>query len=318
MRIAITGATGSLGSSIMQRLVQSGHQVIGLGQNLSKIESLRERGFEVEKCSLENSIAMEKIFANCDLIIHSAALAAPFGSKKKFIKTNVQGTRNVMQIALKLEIQRVIVISSSSVFASADQNLDHGTELPQKPPSHPYPLSKYLAEQVLTEFPAKMWIGLRPRAVFGKDDSTVLPRIKRLINSRRYLVLGDGKTQVDVTCINNFLDAVESAIKAEEKAAGRVYNISNGKPLETGYMMQKIAQKTYPSAKARHIPLFPLTVLAHITNLVGHLSFGLVKPNLTPYSVAQLSRRMVMDISAAEEYLDWRPSQSFEEGLEEI
>ena len=318
MRIVITGATGSLGSSIMNRLVESGHEVIGLGRNSNKIENLKKSGFNVLKCSLENTEEMEQYFGAADCIIHSAAFAAPFGSKNKFIKTNVEGTRAVMQSALNMNVNRVIVISSSSVFEKANPNDDHSDELPSKPPSHPYSLSKYRAEQILNGFPTGMWIGLRPRAVFGKNDTTVLPRIKKLINSKRYLVIGNGKTMVDVTCMSNFLDAVECAIDADKSATGRVYNISNGNPLETGYMMSKIAQTTHHSAKARHIPQFPVKILSHAINAIGHLSVGLIQPSLTPYSVNQLTKRMVMDISGAKKFLGWVPKQSFEDGLEEI
>ena len=317
MRIVITGATGSLGSSIMNRLVESGHEVIGLGRNTNKIENLKESGFNVLKCSLDNKKEMEQYFANADCIIHSAAFAAPFGSNNKFTKTNVEGTRSVMQSALNMNVNRVIVISSSSsscplwVGSASDK-------LPSKRPSHPYSLSKYRAEEILNDFPKGMWIGLRPRAVFGKNDTTVLPRIKKLINSKRYLVIGNGKTLVDVTCMSNFLDAVECAIDADVKATGRVYNISNGKPLETGYMMSKIAQNIHPNAKAKHIPQFPVKVLSHAINVMGHLSIGLIQPNLTPYSVNQLTKRMVMDLSGAKKFLGWIPKQSFEEGLEEI
>lgn len=318
MRIVITGATGSLGSSIMNRLVESGHEVIGLGRNGNKIEKLKQSGFDVLKCSLENSDEMEQCFTNADCIIHSAAFAAPFGSNNKFTKTNVEGTRSVMQSALNMNVNRVIVISSSSVFEKANPNDNHSDELPSKPPSHPYSLSKYRAEQILDDFPKGMWIGLRPRAVFGNNDTTVLPRIRKLINSKRYLVIGNGKTLVDVTCMSNFLDAVECAIDADVKATGRVYNISNGKPLEAGYMMSKIAQNIHPNAKAKHIPQFPVKVLSHAINVMGYLSIGLIQPNLTPYSVNQLTKRMVMDLSGAKKFLGWIPKQSFEEGLEEI
>ena len=318
MRVVITGATGSLGSSIMNRLVESGHEVIGLGRDINKIENLKESGFDVLKCSLENTEEMEQCFADADCIIHSAAFAAPFGSKNKFIKTNVEGTRAVMQSALNMNVHRVIVISSSSVFEKANPDDDHSDELPSKSPSHPYSLSKYRAEQILNDFPTGMWIGLRPRAVFGNNDTTVLPRIRKLINSKRYLVIGNGNALVDVTCMSNFLDAVECAIDADENATGRVYNISNGKPLEAGYMMSQIAQKTHPNARAKHVPQFPVKILSHAINAIGHLSVGLIQPSLTPYSVNQLTKRMVMDISGAKKFLGWVPKQSFEDGLEEI
>ena len=318
MRIVVTGATGSIGSSIVDRLVKNGLEVIGLGQSTEKIERLRADGFDIRKCSLDDTQKMEELFSNADCIVHSAAFAAPFGSKKKFMKTNVEGTRSVMKIAQKLEINRVIFISSSSIFEKAKSSDNHGDSLPQIPPSHPYSLSKFRAEKLLNDFPSDMWIGLRPRAVFGKNDTTVLPRISKLINSKRYLVIGNGKTIVDATCMNNFLDAVECAINAEDKATGRVYNISNGKPLEAGYMLSKIAQKSYPNSKAKHLPHAPIKVLSHLINTIGLLSFGLFQPSLTPYSVNQLTKRMVMDISGAKQYLGWTPKQSFEEGLEEI
>ena len=89
---------------------------------------------------------------------------------------------------------------------------------------HAYGASKYDSELYCLEQTDIPWIGL-PRAVFGKGDETLIPRLERLISDKRYLTVGKGDALIDITCLGNFLDAVVCAIEANDDALHRFYNI---------------------------------------------------------------------------------------------
>ena len=85
---------------------------------------------------------------DCEVIIHCAAFAAPFGSKKKFFQTNVEGTKNVFQVAREKSVSRIVVVSSASIFDGINHDQPHNDDTPdiRFRPRHHYGASKFDAE----------------------------------------------------------------------------------------------------------------------------------------------------------------------------
>ena len=84
--------------AIMERLRKDGNSVIGIGRSKTKINQLIQKGFEIVNCDITDAQQLSQKIIDCEVIIHCAAFAAPFGSKK-FFQTNVEGTKNVFQVA---------------------------------------------------------------------------------------------------------------------------------------------------------------------------------------------------------------------------
>ena len=321
MKIVITGATGSLGSAIHGRLLKRNHDVVGLGRNAKKLTRLISEGREMLNCDILDVAMLEKCFSGADVIIHSAAHASPWGQKTLFQMTNVQGTLNVIEVSKKLDIPHVVFISSASSFDSCPRNIAQKNDFPAKEfrPRNAYSASKYDAEIKVVNSGMKNWIGLRPRAVVGNGDQTVIPRLLDLIKDRKVLIPGKGDAMLDITCMENFLDAVECAVSPKDSAKGRFYNISNGQPRPFIELIMALADKKYGSVKARHIPLIPLRFLASISSSIRRI-IPLIKtePRITHYSLDQIACSLFLDIETSKKALDWEPIQSFEECLEEI
>ena len=321
MKIVITGATGSLGTALMYRLKEENHSIIGLGLSKSKIQSLTDEGFDMKSCDIGDLVTLTDCFKGSDVIIHCAAFAAPFGSKKKFFETNVQGTKNVFEAVKNSSVSRVIAISSASIFDGMKHEKPHLDETPDSKfrPKHSYGASKYDAELVCLNQPSDKWIGLRPRAVFGKGDQTLIPRLKKLIGKNHYKTIGTGEHLIDVTCLSNFIDAVCLAINAPKDSLGKFYNISNGDPRTFNSIMQTYTSKFSSSFKQRKIPYYPIFLLAHFNNVIANLIPGKKwEPRITPYGLRQVTTSLVLDISGAKEALGWTPKMTFEQGMEEL
>ena len=302
----ITGATGSLGARVHERLLDGGHEVFGLGRNPERLAALQEVG----RTMVESDLLTDDLharFADADAIVHCAAFAAPVGSRRRFFQTNVEGTRRVLEA---VGSTRCILISSASVFDADDDSRPHG-ERPLQRPGHPYAASKFDAER-LAEGSDAAWIGLRPRAVIGPGNRTVLPRLGRLVRRGRILIPGTGEARLDFTSMSNSRDAVEAALEAPETAWGRFHNISNGDPRPLKELLTAYAASLPGVHRPRHLPLLPLRIAAQLSRLLPG------EPRLNPYALRQLTRSMVLDIEGSREALGWTPQETLEQTLEAL
>jgi len=321
MKIVVSGATGSLGKAVMQHLTEQGHELLGLGRNEAKIKAMETEGFVMQKCDILDVNAIENSIIGTDLLVHCAAYASPFGSKRKYFETNLQGTKNIFIAAKYRSVKRVIVISSASIFDGGRPDIKHPDDLPHRSmrPKHHYGASKYDAELFCQSQKDIEWIGLRPRAVFGKGDETLIPRLERLISAKRYLTIGKGDALIDVTCLGNFLDAVSCAIEADSKALYRFYNISNGDAQSFKTIVATYSNRGGRELKHVTVPYLPVLLYAKLIESFASLIPGKTwEPAITSYGLRQVTRTLRLDISGAKRYLGWSPRLTFVEGMEEL
>ncbi len=115
MKVALTGACGHIGISIMEELQKRGHTVKALAFNDTSY--LDKKGIEYVKGHVNERADMENLLNGCDALIHSAAVISINGDKGGIVrKVNVEGVRNVMQTALDKKLQRVVHISSIHAY----------------------------------------------------------------------------------------------------------------------------------------------------------------------------------------------------------
>ena len=114
MRIAVTGASGFLGSHISRVLMQAGHEVVAVVRTPSKAEFL---GCAVEQADLADEDALSSAFAGCTAVVSNAALAVRDRrpSRKEFHAANVQGTLRVLRACGRAGVERVVGISTLGV-----------------------------------------------------------------------------------------------------------------------------------------------------------------------------------------------------------
>jgi dihydroflavonol-4-reductase len=150
MQVLVTGATGFVGSNIALALAERGDQVRVLRRSTSRLDALE--GVQVEHVIgdiLEPDTLIEAM-QGCQLVFHVAAMSQYWRAGKETVyRINVQGTRNVMQAALQVGVQRIV--HTSSVAAIGDSPANHPADETQTfPPDlswFTYGHSKYLAEQ---------------------------------------------------------------------------------------------------------------------------------------------------------------------------
>ena len=316
--ILVTGATGFLGRALAKRLVSLGHNVIGLGRNKTKGNELQTLGINFIDCDLEDKQKLESIMRNVDFVVHCAAKSSPWGRYKDFYKSNVNGTKNIIDICLKNNVTRLVYISSPSVyFKLKDEfNITETANYTNKPVNN-YIKTKIIAEKLIDDAFNKGLdvITLRPRAIFGIGDTAIFPRLIKT-NNKRFLPITTNKDiLVDLTYIENVVDAILLAVNADKKYSGEKYNITNDEHIYLHKTIEKIITSLNYEYKTKKIPYKLLKLISTLIDNLYYIFLPNKEPTITQYSLGVLSFSQTFDISKAKNELGYIPKISTNEGL---
>ncbi len=117
MKIIVTGATGFIGKEIVSELSGKNFKIYQIGNSNVKKQSPDAKFYKIDITKFENVCELKEL-NEVDVVIHSAGLAHQFGNikKERFFKTNVEGTRNILELAVNLKVKHFVLISSTAVY----------------------------------------------------------------------------------------------------------------------------------------------------------------------------------------------------------
>ena len=297
MRVAVTGASGFVGGAVASALASRGHDVTGFGR--------REAGWtggQYERWDLADGPRV----ARFDAVVHSAALADDWAGLGEAMLVNRLGTRTVVA---SFPGARIVHISTSSVYDAFTPNVrvrEHDA-VPTRFLSA-YSESKAAAE---AELPPDAVI-LRPHAVYGPGDTTLLPRILAGIRGSRLVLPNGARVRHTLTHIDNLVHAVELSLGGP---AG-TYNIGDDtEVLLSAVLAEFLVRRGRPDVTITSIPYGAAFAAAAALERVARLRG--TRPRLTRYAVSQLGLERTLDLTAAREKLGYRPGPTTLVGAEE-
>ncbi len=316
MNLLVTGGTGFLGQHLIRRLRELGHQVRVLGRNPKVCQTLATAGFEVLPGDLCDRPLLERACAGIDAVFHVAALSAPWGRRDDFFRANVDGTSNVLHACRAQKVRRFLHVSSPSVtFDGRDHLL--GTEDVPYPPRYlcVYSETKKIAEEMVRSAhgPALATTILRPKAIFGPGDTTLLPRLIDAARIGRLPQIGDGSNLVDLTYVDNVVHALVLALEAST-SFGKTYTITNAEHVPLWDLIRHVLQRVGVTKPLRSVPFRVAYALAWGMEWRARLLGG--EPRLTRYTTAILGRTQTYDLRAARQDLNYEPLVSIADGVE--
>lgn len=208
MKIALTGACGHIGISIMDELKRRGYEVKALAFNDTSY--LEQKSVEFIKGHVNNREDIEKLLDGCDALIHSAAIISIDGDKGGTVrKVNVEGVRNVMQTALDKQLKRVVHISSIHAYHALPKNevLDENRRFVDEK-AFAYDQSKRDGQLVVKEMVAKGLpaVIVNPTSVTGAPENKLSYQGKAILDIYRDkipAIFPGGFDWVDVRDISN-------------------------------------------------------------------------------------------------------------------
>jgi len=319
MKVMITGGTGFLGGALARRLQGMGADVSVVGRNQTKGKALEDEGIRFIRADLSDEQAIIKACEDCDYVYHSGALASPWGPYETFYNANVVGTENVVKGCQEHKVKRLIHVSTPSIYQTYRDriNVKESEPLPEVMPSF-YAQTKYLAEKVVDKAHEEGLevISIRPRAIIGPGDTTVFPRLIRLLRTGRLRIIGNGKNRAEFGYIDNVLDALLLCQDAPSHCLGEKYNITNGEPVYLWEMVAKLCQMLDLPAPTKKVPLAVANALAIVLETFSKWFQGGKEPVLTRYSVNVAGRSITLNIEKARKELGYEPKVGNQESLE--
>jgi nucleoside-diphosphate-sugar epimerase len=142
---------------------------------------------------------------------------------------------------------------------------------------------------------------LRPHAVYGPGDTTLLPRVLAAVHRGRLVAVGDGAQRVSLTAVANLAAACLLAARCD--AAG-VFNVADAEPVSLADALAAVLAERGVPARVRFVPLPLAWPLACASEAVGRWR----PPRLTRYAVTHLARERTLDLTAARTWLGYRPA----------
>jgi nucleoside-diphosphate-sugar epimerase len=312
MNVLITGISSPLGYYTAKHLLAKGWKVKGVSRSTPKAPLPEVKYIACNVCSPD----IEKHIKNCQYIVHAAALSSPWGKKKDFFKTNLEGTKNILYYALRHHCQRLIFISSPSIYFEYKDHLNITEEYCAAKPVNHYAASKISAEDAVAQA-SKQGLEtfiLRPKAIFGPGDQVLIPRILQSLKSGGVPRFVQKDIILDITYVENISHAIFQSLTADSCFSGQAYNITNDCPLPLHTLIKMIIEKMGFKYKERHIPYRAAKIIAYICEKISLLTNK--EPLFTPYSVGALSFSQTLSIDKAKKELNYQPIISIEEGIE--
>ncbi|NPB08936.1 MAG: NAD-dependent epimerase/dehydratase family protein [Thermodesulfobacteria bacterium] len=302
--IALTGATGFIGSHVTHRLLEAGHRVKALVRSPQKAqaleESLRKKGLpsrlEWVRGDLDRQEAIETLLHGATRVVHLAG--AVRGNWEVFGRVNVKGSLRIFSSWNP----RTPLLHISSLAA-------------RHPYLSPYATSKRMAEDFLKELKGP-WTIFRPPAVYGPGDKELSPLI-RLLWRGVVPVFGEKRHRFSIIHVADLAEAVCRWV--ERPPEQRLYELHDGKP--GGYSWEEIAEI---AARLRGRPVRYLKVPQTPLRLLGLANLYLARffghtPMLTPGKINELFHHdWVCDNTPIETELGFQPHFDLERGLRSL
>ncbi len=298
MLIAVTGATGFVGGHLVQALGSRGHTVLPFGRRPSRLPLYQQ--WDIAHGPLAERVAV-------DAVVHCASMVGDWGAPAEFFAANVQGTRHVLQSFTSAP--RFVHVSTASVYGPGI-NIREEAPYPGSYPSD-YGRTKMLAEGEIVAASRPVII-LRPRAIYGPGDTTLLPR---LLAARRFgcqVAVGNGRNVVSLTHVDNLAHAVIRSI--EGSCERGIFNVADALTARFDDVLRVLLQRLGLPERIVYVPKGVAMPLARVLEALNRRVDSQGPPVLTPYAVQQLAEDCTLDISAAREKLDYQPTYTYLNG----
>lgn len=314
MKIAVTGATGFIGSHLSESFLARGHEVTCLVRDPGKLRWIAGLPVRLVRGDLESTEALRDFVTGQDIVVHAAGLTKARGLEE-FVHANVGGTEKLLQAIRTHDprIKRFLYFSSQAAMGPSTADVPLTEDCAQKPVSL-YGRSKSLAEKCMQGFrDALPMTVIRPPTVYGPRDTDVLAFF-RMVKRGIAPVLGD-RHLVSVVYVKNLIQGVCLAIE-RPMGSFRSYFFTDGGEHTWRELLDMMAQAMGKKALRVRVPLFAAAAAAGISQLWGTISGRPALLNMDKLAEMRQESNTVCDQRARSE-LGYRPAFSTEQALAE-
>lgn len=319
-RIIITGSEGWLGKRLVEVLSQYHTHISCLVFNSQEIERLEKLNVEIIIGDVCNKASLRALFQNAagGLVIHCAGVIHPKYRTKYFYDINVQGTKNLYELAHEHQIARFVAMSSNSVLGNNPYPSHSFTEEDPYNPYMCYGDSKFQMETML-QSRAKH----RPEIViirapwfYGPGQPQRQNLFFKMVKEGKFPLFGQGLNRRSMVYIDNLVDGIIKA-SLHADAANEIFWIADEKPytmLEIIATIKAIFKEDFninTSAKNVYLPNWVGTIAEKIDGSLQSCGFYHQKMHV----LSEMNKTIACDINKAKKILGYAPPIALREGM---
>lgn len=317
----VTGATGMVGSHLVDKLLEQGVTISVLVRPSSDVNRLKQLPVDIYYGASDDAIAIRRAINGVSHVFHTAGYVranAPFDSSGRspyYKQVNVDFTERLLSAGLEAGVERFVYLSSNSVYDIAAP-LPTPESAPLKPVSD-YGRSKLQAEELVRTYQARGLNStiIRPGVIYGPRDRHFLPMTRRLVRLPVVPLINGGQNLFDLVYVQDVIGLIMCAVETDN-AIGKTYNSGGGVPVTMRDLLE-----TYRQVVGRAPRIIPVSAKA-VERIAGML-YKILSPIapdaagfLSPTSVKLLTLDIHLDMAQAQADLGYVPRHSLVQGLE--
>lgn len=309
-RAFVTGGSGFVGGALLEALAARGIATVALVRSETAAETVRARGAVAVLGSLSDEDQPNVVDAmrGCDVLFHSAATTKEYGPAEEFWTTNVGGTKAMLALAKQAGVAKLVHISTEAVLADGHPIIraDETTPYP-KLPAGLYPATKGEAERIAVAGNA---IVIRPRFIWGRGDTSLMPTLIEAVNNGRFGWIGGGHF-LSSTC--HIANVIEGAFLAAERGTpGQIYFLTDGEPVDfRDFVTKLLATQGCDASTSRSVPRWAAKLVATLTGWMKH-------PLVTKTAIALVGGEVTVVDAKARRELGYTGGMTIDAGLAEL
>ena len=317
MKILITGASGFIGSFIVEEALRRGYETWAAVRKSSSREFLKDGRIHFIELNLSSTeqLVQQMGAHQFDYVVHAAGVTKCL-HKGDFYRINTEGTRHLVRAlqALQMPLKRFVYISSLSIMGAIREQQPY-TEILESDYPRPntiYGRSKLEAERYLDSLQDFPYVVLRPTGVYGPRERDYFMMAKSIKSHTDFAV---GYRQQDITFVY-VTDVVQAVFLACEKGqTGRKYYLSDGEVYQSSTFSNLIRRELGNPWWIRiTAPLWVLRIVTACGERIGHLTGKVTALNNDKYNIMR-QRNWRCDITPARRELGYEPQVRLEEGV---
>lgn len=315
-KVLVTGATGLVGSHLVERLLARGDKVRALVRLTSRTEHLKMQGVELVLGDLNDPDSLKEATRGIEIVYHCAARPPLDGTRNQFYRDNVVGTENLLQAGLRAGIERFVHVSTVDVYGYGHH--DGADESAPFKADGLYSWSKIEAERAVMRYHQRHHLPvsiIRPCLVYGPRDRHLLPTALQLILWKHPPLIGHGKHLLDLVYAGDVAEALILA-GVRPEAIGQAYNITDGMRRTLLEVVEQLARII--GRKPKYLQL-PYSLTYGTALFVSALSYWLKfpVPSILRWEIIKaMGHDRHFNISKAVQQLGYRPRIQLEHGLQ--
>lgn len=316
MDILVTGANGLLGRQVVTMLQERGDAVRALVLPSEDAGWLEHRGVSVFRGDLRSRESLVEPMRGVDGLLNLAGMMGLWSSMQDYYDVNVTGVETIAREAMKAGVRRMVHISSWRVYGNA-VGVPCREDMPFKPLSEPYSITKVQGEQVLQRLikheglPVSI---IRPGTFFGPGDRLHFGQLADRLRSRASLVIGSGENAVPFVYVSDVALGVVLALD-NERAIGEAYNITTDEVMTQAELIQAVADEVGAQFPKLHVPYAVMYAAALAAERIAQLPGYPGHPLVTRMGVTVFGADNRHSIDKARRQLGFSPQVTLREGV---